>query len=1154
MAIPGTVPVSSSIAPLSAVDTYASHQALYGKGGLRTVETIVERNGIATPRREVGMLVYVKEGGGSLWQLGSDLTTWNPFTTGGTGVLAPATVADLRLNTQTAVEGSQAWTAGSDDPADNLPQHYRYNPEDTTTPDDGSGDVVVDTKGQRWQKIYEPQQVALAFTGQIRQLDASFIIVPFTSILTTANTDPNDGAGGQYFYDSFDSTSADNGATVLVDAVGRRWKPAHALVFNIRQWGAKGNWTNDDSTKFTNCFAAMPAGAILEIPPGTYKVGGVSLTKDIDIRLDKNAILKVPDGSKTCVFKMTAKWSGRISGGIFDGNFQGAPNTTNDFIQHCLDFQEGFNGLIENVTFRYYSNTCIYVRKLNNSVGTIQDCYFLDGQPHAGIAPNWGSSYAIGYNEQAASSQRWCEVIIQRCVFNNSNITYQPGRNPGGIIAGSLVPGNPGSIKVTVRDCCFFRVGQVNSSNEIGAIDLYQACHASLVENNVFEETEFDQIRVATDSDVIVRGNTIRSSRGMYNAGIEVQLGWRYETDPKFTGQRRVTIENNQIDLAPAWTTLATTQRSRTADVATITTASNHGLVAGDLIQICGTPTEYLSPALINDAWKIVTGTPLPTQFTYDSPGTDEATTANPYGLVLMCFKNSRIRVKIASTQRTSAQGGTVTIVTETPHGLNNGQIVSVVNTHDGSLRKGDCYINSIVNSTTFTYLHAGGDLVLTTENNAWVLEAGLASPGRMGTGIVMTAIQGDFAGEIWVRRNCVRNALYGLTSSNMDGNIIVEDNDFGTVFSDGIAAGSVAGCRVVNRNLIDAGYSGITAPGVGNSGWVVADNLIYARSQGYYGIQIKSVPTAVITGNIVTNRNGGGNITSGGVAKLVLKRNDTSGGGFGTFIEATSFQEDLLDGGFIEFGVVANPATPQTDRGRLYLRSNAGVIELVLRTSAGVFIVWSQAFQVLDLKNATDANPQTRVNKQSVSFGDGTNPLDVIWSRVGAGISRFSGGANNWDNCIAIGAGGSPSASYPLLYSIAATGAINRWFRIENTNTTFASEMGLVLTSGAGSVRISACNVAHATPAWRDRGILNATTGSAGWCIFCASNTQTVDFSLGGFQNFQVVGTNTNAGADATVTGILARNNGVMHVVKVGPNNSGPGGVGRALFIDNTV
>lgn len=57
--IPGSVQVTGFIAPTDTTDTYPSHDAIYGRDGLRSVSTLVARNAISSDRRREGMLVYV---------------------------------------------------------------------------------------------------------------------------------------------------------------------------------------------------------------------------------------------------------------------------------------------------------------------------------------------------------------------------------------------------------------------------------------------------------------------------------------------------------------------------------------------------------------------------------------------------------------------------------------------------------------------------------------------------------------------------------------------------------------------------------------------------------------------------------------------------------------------------------------------------------------------------------------------------------------------------------------------------------------------------------------------------------------------------------------------------------------------------------------
>ena len=51
--------ISAPITPYDTNDEYPTHEAKYGKGGYRSVDTQAERDAIPLSRREIGMLVWV---------------------------------------------------------------------------------------------------------------------------------------------------------------------------------------------------------------------------------------------------------------------------------------------------------------------------------------------------------------------------------------------------------------------------------------------------------------------------------------------------------------------------------------------------------------------------------------------------------------------------------------------------------------------------------------------------------------------------------------------------------------------------------------------------------------------------------------------------------------------------------------------------------------------------------------------------------------------------------------------------------------------------------------------------------------------------------------------------------------------------------------
>jgi hypothetical protein len=88
---------------------------------------------------------------------------------------------------------------------------------------------------------------------------------------------PGDGGGGNYFYDSADTTSADNGGTIIVATDGARWKLSTQGVISVKQFGARASATSDDRQFIQNAIDAAKAltgAATIFFPAGTYYVNG----------------------------------------------------------------------------------------------------------------------------------------------------------------------------------------------------------------------------------------------------------------------------------------------------------------------------------------------------------------------------------------------------------------------------------------------------------------------------------------------------------------------------------------------------------------------------------------------------------------------------------------------------------------------------------------------------------------------------------------------------------------------------------------------------------------------------------------------------------------------------------------------------------------
>lgn len=94
----------------------------------------------------------------------------------------------------------------------------------------------------------------------------------YVSARTIGYYGPNSRGGSDYDVDSTDTTSADNGGTIIVDALNRRWKINQTFPVSVLQFGAKGDGVTDDTVAIQNAINAT-VGAKLYIPRGT-PIGG----------------------------------------------------------------------------------------------------------------------------------------------------------------------------------------------------------------------------------------------------------------------------------------------------------------------------------------------------------------------------------------------------------------------------------------------------------------------------------------------------------------------------------------------------------------------------------------------------------------------------------------------------------------------------------------------------------------------------------------------------------------------------------------------------------------------------------------------------------------------------------------------------------------
>ena len=108
------------------------------------------------------------------------------------------------------------------------------------------------------------------YLGTIAALRALNNSTTNSTVTVSGYAAPADGGGGIFVVNAADTTSADNGGTIIVDSVGRRWyRLTSGTTYSVLWFGAKGDGTTDDTTSIYAAFTAA-AGRVLAFPPGTY--------------------------------------------------------------------------------------------------------------------------------------------------------------------------------------------------------------------------------------------------------------------------------------------------------------------------------------------------------------------------------------------------------------------------------------------------------------------------------------------------------------------------------------------------------------------------------------------------------------------------------------------------------------------------------------------------------------------------------------------------------------------------------------------------------------------------------------------------------------------------------------------------------------------
>ncbi|CAJ0710722.1 glycosyl hydrolase family 28-related protein [Ralstonia thomasii] len=228
----------------------------------------------------------------------------------------------------------------------------------------------------------------------------------------------HDGGGGAYQYDPNDTTSTDNGGTIIVASDGGRWKLQYTGPISLKQFGCKIDGATDDTTAIQAAVTALASGDLYH-PGGTCVISSINIT---------TALKLIGAGPKSSIIKTNSATLDVLNctgvGIVIEkiGFDTSVTRTAGAFVR--------FQSACSQVTLRDFamSNYFVGIRDTSAAASRIQDGYMFGpatapGAGSAGILVDGGNDTYINQVTMDAPAAQQPAAGIQVTQTGALNIT-----------------------------------------------------------------------------------------------------------------------------------------------------------------------------------------------------------------------------------------------------------------------------------------------------------------------------------------------------------------------------------------------------------------------------------------------------------------------------------------------------------------------------------------------------------------------------------------------------------------------------------------------------------------------------------------------------------------------------------------------------------